>query len=430
MIKIIGGGLAGAEVANQLVKHGISATLFDMKPLKKSPAHKSGLLGELVCSNSLKSDNISTPSGLLKAEMREFDSLILRAAEESKVDAGGALAVDRVRFAEYIDKWLKSQKLLKVETKEVDTIDDDGYTVIATGPLTSDALNGELKRLVGERLHFYDAAAPIVSADSIDYSKAFMQGRYGQDDDYVNCPLNKGEYDAFVDALVNAEGAELHEFDKREFFEGCMPVEVMAKRGRDTLRFGMLKPVGLTDVNTGKRPYAVVQLRAENVDKTMYNIVGFQTNLKFDEQKRVFSMIPALNNAEYLRYGVMHRNSYVNAPEVLNSDFSLRNKPNIYIAGQLSGVEGYMESAMSGMIAGMSVACKVNGKTLPEFPRETMMGAITSYIVNADKNNFQPMNANFGIIPELPELIKDKRLRKEAKSKRAIELIRVIRENM
>lgn len=430
MIKIIGGGLAGAEVANQLVKRGISATLYDMKPLKKSPAHKSGLLGELVCSNSLKSVDISTPSGLLKAEMRQFDSLVLRAAEESRVDAGGALAVDRIKFASYIDKWLRSQNLLTVETKEADSVDDDGYTVIATGPLTSDALNGELKRLVGERLHFFDAAAPIVSADSIDYTKTFTQGRYGQSDDYVNCPLNKDEYDAFTDALVTAESAKLHEFDKREFFEGCMPVEVMARRGRDTLRFGMLKPVGLTDVNTGRRPYAVVQLRAENVDKTMYNIVGFQTNLKFDEQRRVFSMIPALRNAEYLRYGVMHRNSYVNAPEVLNADFSLRSKPNIYIAGQLSGVEGYMESAMSGMITGISVACKVSGKMPPEFPKETMMGAITSYIVNANKDGFQPMNANFGIIPDLPEPIRDKRLRKEAKSKRAIELIRLIRENI
>ena len=430
MIKIIGGGLAGAEVANQLVKHGISATLYDMKPVKKSPAHKSEFLGELVCSNSLKSDNISTPSGLLKAEMREFDSLILRAAESSKVDAGGALAVDRVKFASYIDNWLRSQNLLTVVTKEVDTVDDDGYTVIATGPLTSDALNNELKRLVGERLHFFDAAAPIVSADSIDYTKAFLQGRYGQDDDYVNCPLTKEEYDAFVDALVTAEGAELHDFDKREFFEGCMPVEVMAKRGHDTLRFGMLKPVGLTDVNTGKRPYAVVQLRAENVEKTMYNIVGFQTNLKFDEQRRVFSMIPALHDAEYLRYGVMHRNSYVNAPEVLNADFSLKNYPNVYIAGQLSGVEGYMESAMSGMIAGLSIACRVKDKPFPTFPRETMMGAITSYLVSASKDNFQPMNANFGIIPELPELIRDKKLRKEAKSKRAIEIIKVIRENM
>ncbi len=430
MIKIIGGGLAGAEVANQLVKRGISATLYDMKPLKKSPAHKSGLLGELVCSNSLKSVDISTPSGLLKAEMRQFDSLVLRAAEESRVDAGGALAVDRIKFASYIDKWLRSQNLLTVETKEADSVDDDGYTVIATGPLTSDALNGELKRLVGERLHFFDAAAPIVSADSIDYTKTFTQGRYGQSDDYVNCPLNKDEYDAFTDALVTAESAKLHEFDKREFFEGCMPIEVMARRGRDTLRFGMLKPVGLTDVNTGRRPYAVVQLRAENVDKTMYNIVGFQTNLKFDEQRRVFSMIPALRNAEYLRYGVMHRNSYVNAPEVLNADFSLRSKPNIYIAGQLSGVEGYMESAMSGMITGISVACKVSGKTPPEFPKETMMGAITSYIVNANKDGFQPMNANFGIIPDLPEQIRDKRLRKEAKSKRAIELIRLIRENI
>ena len=306
----------------------------------------------------------------------------------------------------------------------------DGINIIATGPLTSDALNGELKRLVGERLHFFDAAAPIVSADSIDYTKTFTQGRYGQSDDYVNCPLNKDEYDAFTDALVTAESAKLHEFDKREFFEGCMPIEVMARRGRDTLRFGMLKPVGLTDVNTGRRPYAVVQLRAENVDKTMYNIVGFQTNLKFDEQRRVFSMIPALRNAEYLRYGVMHRNSYVNAPEVLNADFSLRSKPNIYIAGQLSGVEGYMESAMSGMITGISVACKVSGKTPPEFPKETMMGAITSYIVNANKDGFQPMNANFGIIPDLPEPIRDKRLRKEAKSKRAIELIRLIRENI
>lgn len=430
MIKIIGGGLAGAEVANQLVKCGISATLYDMKPIKKSPAHKSGLLGELVCSNSLKSVDISTPSGLLKAEMRQFDSLVLRAAEESRVDAGGALAVDRIKFASYIDKWLRSQNLLTVETKEADSVDDDGYTVIATGPLTSDALNGELKRLVGERLHFFDAAAPIVSADSIDYTKTFTQGRYGQSDDYVNCPLNKDEYEAFTDALVTAEGAKLHEFDKREFFEGCMPVEVMARRGRDTLRFGMLKPVGLTDVNTGRRPYAVVQLRAENVDKTMYNIVGFQTNLKFDEQRRVFSMIPALRNAEYLRYGVMHRNSYVNAPEVLNADFSLRCKPNIYIAGQLSGVEGYMESAMSGMITGISIACKVRGKTMPEFPKETMMGAITSYIVNANKDGFQPMNANFGIIPDLPEPIRDKRLRKEAKSKRAIELIRLIRENI
>lgn len=420
-VNVIGLGLAGSEATYQLAKRGILVDAFEMKPTKFSPAHSKADFAEIVCSNSFKSDDLSTASGCLKAEMRELDCFILKCAEKAKVPAGSALAVDRDKFSEIVTNELKALKNVNIHLGEVTKLDLTVPTIIATGPLTSDALSRQLQKLLGEdNLHFYDASAPIIDGETIDKSKSFTAGRYGKgESDYINLPMNKDEYYAFVDELVSAEKVELHDFEKKEIFDGCMPVEVMASRGRDTLRFGPLRPVGLID-DSGNKPFAVVQLRRESTESELYNIVGFQTNLKWGEQKRVFSMIPALSNAEFVKFGVMHRNSFICAPKHLNPDFSLKGNPLVFIAGQLSGVEGYMESTMSGLIAAISMAEKLDGKSLAILPKTTIMGAVTNYLVSADENSFQPMNANFGLLPQLDVKIKDKSLKKQAYSNRAI----------
>ena len=420
-IKIVGGGLAGVESAWYLANRGHQIDLYDMKPYHKTPAHHADTLGELVCSNSLKSDDLSTASGLLKAEMRMFGSIVLEVADETKVPAGGALSVSRQEFSDKIDSRIRNHPNINVVSQEIVDLDYTGYDylIIATGPLTSSRLAEALTEYTGDALHFFDAAAPIVSAETIDMTRAFRQSRYDKGGaDYINCPMEKDEYLAFYDELVKAEVSNLHEFEKREIFESCMPIEIMAKRGADTLRYGPLKPVGLTDPHTGRRPYAVVQLRQDDMSATMYNLVGFQTNLRRGEQKRVFSMIPGLQNAEFVKYGVMHRNTYVNAPTCLNSDFSLKRDDHIYIAGQLSGVEGYVESAMSGLVSAISIHLRNEGKQL-NLPNTSIIGALTRYI-SYENEDFQPMNANFGILPELEEHIRDKSARKLAYSARAI----------
>ena len=429
-VNVIGLGLAGAEATYQLAKRGILVDAYEMKPTKFSPAHESSNFAEIVCSNSFKSDDSSTASGCLKAEMRELDSLILRCAEKSKVPAGSALAVDRDKFSELVTEEIKNMKGVTIHYGEVTKIDLSKPTIIATGPLTSDDLSKELQTILGEgNLHFYDASAPIIDGETIDKSKSFTAGRYGKgESDYINLPMNKEEYYTFIHELVNAEKTEMHSFERKEIFEGCMPIEVMASRGEDTLRFGPLRPVGLR-LEDGTRPFAVVQLRKESTENELYNLVGFQTNLKWGEQKRVFSMIPALNNADFIKYGVMHRNSFICAPKHLNYDFSLKSNPNIFIAGQLSGVEGYMESTASGMIAGISLALKLNGKALAILPKTTIIGAITNYLTSAEPEGFQPMNANFGILPPLAEKIKDKALKKQEYSKRALNDMKDYKEN-
>lgn len=410
-VKVIGAGLAGCEAALQLAMRGISVELYEMKPTKFTPAHSYGGFAELVCSNSLKASRLGSAAGMLKAEMSLFDSVVIRCAEKSSVAAGGALAVDRKLFSDLVTQEIRSHKNIKVIEEEITEI-PDGYVVIATGPLTSDGMSASIAKLCGEKyLSFFDAAAPIVSYESIDMNKVFFAARYGRGDaDYINCPFEKEEYEAFYDALINAESAPLNEFDKRDFkvYEGCMPVEVMAKRGADTLRYGPLKPVGLTNPNTNKRPYAVVQLRKENTAGSMYNLVGFQTNLKFPEQKRVFSMIPGLENAEFMRYGVMHRNTFLDSPKLLNSDFSLRKEPRIFFAGQMTGVEGYIESAASGILAGYFLAKKILGETSITLPKTSMMGALSYYISDPLVENFQPMGCNMGILPDIGCRIRDK----------------------
>ena len=395
-----------------------------MKPAKKTPAHKSDMLAELVCSNSLKAARVDSAAGLLKAEMRRFNSVCLLAADECSVPAGGALAVDRDDFSRIITDKIKNHPNIKVKTETVTEIPKDGITVIATGPITDGALAEDISKLCeGGNLSFFDAAAPIVTGESIDMDKAFYASRYGKGtDDYINCPMNKEEYEAFHNALITAESAPVHGFDRPvNVYEGCMPIEILAKRGEDSIRFGPLKPVGLRDPRTGHRPWAAVQLRRENAAATLFNIVGFQTNLKFPEQKRVFSMIPGLENAEFMRYGVMHRNSFINSPKLLNNDLSLRKDGNIFFAGQLSGVEGYMESAASGIIAGINAAAKLNGKEPLVLPDFTMTGALLSYISNPAVTDFQPMGANFGIIPPIEPHIRDKRERYAALSCRSLE---------
>ena len=432
-VLVVGGGLAGSEAAYYLASRGVKTTLVEMKPKKFTPAHESENYGELVCSNSLKSNDIyANACGLLKEEMRLLGSMIIEAADQTKVPAGAALAVDRDRFSAYITEKLKTCPNLTLVTGEIESLPEienggDRYAIIATGPLTSDALAEDIKNKFGGALHFYDASAPIVAAESIDLSHAFTGDRYGKGTgDYINCPLTKEEYYAFVDELLKAERAHLHEFEKGEIFEGCMPVEIMASRGRDTLRFGTLKPVGLFGED-GKRPYAVLQLRKENEDGTAYNLVGFQTNLKFPEQKRVFSMIPALKNAEFLRYGVMHRNTYLNSPSVLNRDFSVTNNRNLFFAGQITGVEGYVESAASGLLAAIAIESELLEKERKTFPSETVCGALQTHIVTPCKD-FQPMNANFGILSSLPVRIKDKKERYAALAERALATIKRIGE--
>lgn len=427
-VLIVGGGLAGSEAAYYLASRGIKTTLVEMKPKKFTPAHESENYGELVCSNSLKSNDIyANACGLLKEEMRLLGSMIMEAADATKVPAGAALAVDREKFSAYITQKLKScpnLTLLSEEVKKVPSTEEVGgrYVIIATGPLTSDALSEDILRLTGGGLHFYDASAPIISADSVDMSCAFTGDRYGKGTgDYINCPMDKEEYYAFVDALLGAERAELHEFEKGEIFEGCMPLEVMASRGRDTLRYGTLKPVGLYGED-GKRPYAVLQLRKENEAGTTYNLVGFQTNLKFPEQKRVFSMIPALKNAEFLRYGVMHRNTYIQSPDVLNRHFAVMNNQRLFFAGQITGVEGYVESAASGLLAAIHIADEILERPTHVFDDRTVCGALQTHITTKVKD-FQPMNANFGILESLPVRIKDKKERYRALAERALACI-------
>ena len=426
---VIGGGLAGSEAAYYLASRGVKTTLVEMKPKKFTPAHESENYGELVCSNSLKSNDIyANACGLLKEEMRLLGSMIIEAADTTSVPAGAALAVDREKFSAYITEKLKSCPNLSFVCEEVESLPDlekDGgrYAIIATGPLTADKLSQDIQDKFGGQLHFYDASAPIVSAESIDMSCAFTGDRYGKGTgDYINCPMTKEEYYAFVDELLSAERAHLHEFEKGEIFEGCMPVEVMASRGRDTLRFGTLKPVGLQNED-GKRPYAVLQLRKENEHGTAYNLVGFQTNLKFPEQKRVFSIIPALKNAEFLRYGVMHRNTYIHSPSVLNRNFSVKNNQRLYFAGQITGVEGYVESAASGLLAAMSVYANITGEEERVFDDTTVLGALQTHISTPNKD-FQPMNANFGILAPLPTRIKDKKERYRALAERALATVK------
>ena len=489
-INVIGAGLAGSEAAYQIAKRGIKVRLYEMKPEKFSPAHSNSNFAEIVCSNSFKSNLLTNACGLLKEELRRLDSLLIKIADETAVPAGQALAVDREEFAKKVTEELKNNPNIEVINKEVnssffeDLINEDAITIIATGPLTSDSLSIGIKKLTGENdLHFYDAAAPIIEKDSIDFNIAFYGDRYEQEkkkdetieewhnrienynkvntnisrgsldnkkedrtntNSYINLPMNKEEYENFVQELINAEVVTLHDFEKGEIFEGCMPVEVMAKRGINTLRFGPLKPVGFDDPRTGKRPYAVVQLRQDNSDGTLYNMVGFQTNLKYGEQKRVFSMIPGLNNAEFVKYGVMHRNTFINSPELLDNTYNLKKKTNVYFAGQITGVEGYVESISSGMLASLNAVnkyCNLSEensiKELAEnieisessntekitFSNKTMIGALSEYI-STPKENFQPMNANFGILPPLRgDKIKDKKKRYESLSNRALEKI-------
>ena len=426
-INVIGAGLAGCEAAVRIAKSGIRVKLYEMKPEKKSPAHKSENFAELVCSNSLKAMRINSAAGLLKHEMRQLGSVCLEAADKCSVAAGGALAVDRDIFSELVTERVRSDKNIEIITGEVMKLPDDAITVIATGPLTSEGLEGEIKRLCGEYLSFYDAAAPIVTSESVDMDHAFAASRYdrGGEDDYINCPMDKQEYEAFHEALTGAGSAPLHEFDRQmdeyvpEVYEGCMPIEILAKRGTDSIRFGPMKPVGLRDPKTGRRPWAVLQLRRENSIGTMYNLVGFQTNLLFGEQKRVFSMIPALHNAEFVRYGVMHRNSFINSPKLLNHDYSLKKYPNIFFAGQITGVEGYMESAGSGILAGINAVRRFRGAESYILPKTTMLGALTDYICDETIKDFQPMGANFGIMPPLGEHIRNKQERYSAYAERS-----------
>lgn len=414
-VKVLGAGLAGCEAAYKLANLGIEVDLYEMKPQKYSPAHKSENFAELVCSNSLKAQRLNSAAGLLKWEMEVLGSVCVKAAKQTAVPAGGALAVDRDLFSKAVTDAVKSHPLINVISKEVTEIDPEVYTIIATGPLTEGKLFENIKAICGENyLNFFDAAAPIVTADSIDYDKVFSESRYGKGDgdDYINCPFNKMEYEAFRDALLTAERAILHDADNPlKVYEGCMPIEVLASRGNDAMRFGPMKPVGLRDPKTGHRPWAVVQLRKENSKGTMFNLVGFQTNLKFGEQKRVFSMIPGLENAEIVRYGVMHRNSFINSPKLLNRDFSMRNHPKISFAGQISGVEGYMESAGSGIVAAINMAAKISGNQPVIFPEFTMLGALSGYISDETVKDFQPMGANFGVLPPLDVNIRDKQKR-------------------
>lgn len=423
---VIGAGLAGCEAAWQLAQAGVEVTLVEMKPIRFSPAHHSAGFAELVCSNSLKAERLASAAGLLKAEMQALGSLCVACAYESRVPAGGALAVDREQFSRLVTEQICAHARITVEHREATAVPKQGVTVIAAGPLASDALAGEIAALCGEALSFFDAAAPIVSADSVDMDCAFTQSRYGRggEDDYINCPMDKEEYEAFYDALLHAESAPLHTFDKKKgVYEGCMPIEVMASRGADTMRFGPLKPVGLRDPRTGHRPWAVLQLRKENAGGTMYNLVGFQTNLKFGEQKRVFSMIPSLKNAEFLRYGVMHRNTFLDSPRLLNADYSMRKRPDLFFAGQITGVEGYMESAGSGVLAGLNAARRLRGQDPLVLPRETMLGALAGYISDPSVKNFQPMGANFGVLPPLERPVREKRERYESLSTRALEAL-------
>ncbi len=422
-ITVIGAGLAGCEAAHKLSSLGFSVRLCEMKPEKRTPAQKSDGFAELVCSNSLKAMRLESAAGLLKEEMRRLGSVTMEAAEKTSVAAGGALAVDRELFSEYITEKIKSDPNIEIVTGEVTELPPEGIVIVATGPLTSDALAESLRQKFGGTLSFFDAVAPIVAADSIDMNRVFMGARYDRGEaDYINCPMERDEYDAFYDALVSAERAPLHDFDVADpkVYEGCMPVEIMAGRGRDTLRYGPLRPVGLIDPHTGRRPWANIQLRKENAAGTLYNIVGFQTNLKFGEQKRVFSMIPGLENAEFVRYGVMHRDTFMDSPRLLSKSLSLKSEPRLFFAGQFTGVEGYTESAATGILAGINAARFASGEEPLLLPPETMLGALVNYITDESVDNFQPMGANMGILPPLEKKIRHKDERYAALAERAI----------
>ena len=425
-VTVIGGGLAGSEAAYQIAKRGIKVKLYEMKPEKFSPAHSNPNLAEIVCSNSFKSNSRTNACGLLKEELRRLDSLLIKIADETKVPAGQALAVDREAFSKMVNEQIESNPNIEVIHKECEKIEsENGITVIATGPLTSKTMAEQIINITGkDRLAFYDAAAPIIEKDSINFNIAFYGDRYGKEGDssYINLPMNKEEYLQFYNELVNAEVVTLHEFEKKEIFEGCMPIEIMAKRGEDTIRFGPLKPVGFIDPRTGTKPYAIIQLRQDNSEGTLYNMVGFQTNLKFGEQKRVFSLIPGLKNAEFVKYGVMHRNTFINSPELLDNTYNLKNNKNIYFAGQITGVEGYVESISSGLVAGINASLQYRKEEKKTFPKETVIGALADYIQTPNKN-FQPMNANFGILPPLEEKIRDKQQRYEKMAQRALKSI-------
>lgn len=448
-INVIGGGLAGAEAAYQIAKRNIKVKLYEMKPTKFSPAHSNENLAEIVCSNSFKSNLHTNACGVLKEELRILDSLLIRIADETAVPAGQALAVDREKFSKRVTEELEKNSFIEIINKEIDEellqnmIDNNETVIIATGPLTSDKLAKKISKITGnEKLYFYDAAAPIVSKESIDFNIAFYGNRYeqekkkdesieewkkrieNQEKSYINLPMNKDEYEKFYNELVNAEVVELHNFEKREIFEGCMPIEIMAKRGKDTLRYGPLKPVGFDDPRYAKRPYAIVQLRQDDRSASIYNIVGFQTNLKFGEQKKVFSLIPGLKNADFIKYGVMHRNTYINSSELLDETYNLKSNNNIFFAGQITGVEGYVESISSGLVASLNAVAKINKCEKTIFPRETVIGALAKYI-STPNDKFQPMNANFGIIPELDKKIKDKKKRYEKLGDRALEKIKI-----
>ena len=430
-VKVIGAGLAGAEAAWQLAKRGIQVELYEMKPHKKSPAHHVDTFAELVCSNSLRGDRLENAVGLLKEELRRLGSLILECAEATRVEAGGCLAVDRQGFSNLVTEKIRTNPNITVVDQEVTEV-PEGPVIVASGPLTSDALSEAIGRYFGtEHLHFFDAAAPLVTAESIDMDKAWWQSRYDRGTpDYINCAMNKEEYLAFLQELVNAQEAEVHGFEDNCVFEGCMPVEVMGRRGEDTLRFGPLKPVGLVDPKTGKEPYAVVQLRQDNAAKSVFNLVGFQTHLKFPDQKRVFTMIPALKNAEFVRYGVMHRNTFLQSPKLLDRYYADRRNPMVAFAGQMTGVEGYVESAASGFLAAVAMAAKVKGEPIPDFPQETAIGALGMYISDERLEHFQPMNVNFSIIKPLEQRIRKKAEKNLAIANRSLEIIDRLAERM
>ena len=424
-VSVIGAGLAGCEAAWQLARRGIAVTLYERKPVSFSPAHSSADFAELVCSNSLKAERMDSAAGLLKLEMAALGSLLVPCAQACRVPAGGALAVDREAFSRMVTEKIAAEPRITVRREELDDF-PDGPVIVATGPLTADRLAARIAQLCGGSLHFYDAAAPIVTAASVDLDAAFYASRYerGGESDYLNCPMNKEEYERFYEALVSAEGAPLHEFDVAPtVYEGCMPIEIMARRGADTIRFGPLKPVGLRDPRTGHRPWAAVQLRREDAAGTLYNLVGFQTNLKFGEQKRVFGLIPALRHAEFARYGVMHRNTFMDSPRLLTGGFRFRADDRLWFAGQMTGVEGYMESAASGILAGINCARALAGEPEWVLPPETMLGALSRHVSASESADFQPMGANFGILPPLPERIRDKKARYTALAQRALDAL-------
>lgn len=424
---IVGAGMAGSEAAWQVAQRGIKVDLYEMRPEKSTPAHKTEKFAELVCSNSLRGAGLENAVGLLKEEMRQLNSIIMESADINRVPAGGALAVDREGFSQYITDKVKNHPNVTVINKEIETIpqEDDAITIIASGPLTSEVLAKSIGELTGQDyFYFYDAAAPLISKESIDMSKAYRASRYGKGTaDYINCPMDKEEYEKFWQELTTAELAPIKEFEKAKFFEGCMPVEEMARRGIDTLLYGPLKPVGLEDPKTGKRPYAVVQLRQDNAADSLYNIVGFQTHLKWPEQKRVFGLIPGLENAEFVRYGVMHRNTFINSPELLRPTLQYKDRDDLLFAGQMTGVEGYIESAASGLVAGVNAAYLAKGENPVIFPEQTAHGSMCKYITSAVAKHFQPMNANFGLIPPLEERIRDKKLKKQKIAERALEFL-------